>query len=229
MAGLLQQRLAVETDEGVKTQLDIALARLQLASPDSARRLAAVEQLGHSVDPDTQALLIPYTDLQHEPDARVRDAAANSLSQIKQRLLLGDILGQAFMGLSLGSVLLLAALGLAITYGLLGVINMAHGEMLMIGAYSCWLVQQALAQLAPQWLALSAGRAAGRLPDNRRHRHGAGTHYHSSSLRPAAGDAAGYLGISLMLIQLVRMLFGAQNLEVANPAWLSGGLQVCRT
>lgn len=57
------------------------------------------------------------------------------------------------MGLSLGSVLLLAALGLAITYGLLGVINMAHGEMLMIGAYSCWLVQLALAQLAPQWLA----------------------------------------------------------------------------
>jgi urea transport system permease protein len=69
MAGLLQQRLAVETDEGVKTQLDIALARLQLASPDSARRLAAVELLGHSVDPETQALLIPYTDLQHEPDA----------------------------------------------------------------------------------------------------------------------------------------------------------------
>jgi urea transport system permease protein len=66
-------------------------------------------------------------------------AAANSLSQIKHRLLLGDLLGQAFMGLSLGSVLLLAALGLAITYGLLGVINMAHGEMLMIGAYSCWL------------------------------------------------------------------------------------------
>ncbi len=83
----------------------------------------------------------------------MREAASDSLQKIKHRLLLGDLLGQAFMGLSLGSVLLLAALGLAITYGLLGVINMAHGEMLMIGAYSCWLVQQALAQLAPQWLA----------------------------------------------------------------------------
>ncbi len=100
------------------------------------------------------------------------------------------------MGLSLGSVLLLAALGLAITYGLLGVINMAHGEMLMIGAYSCWLVQQALAQLAPQWLAFIRWSRAGRLPDNRRHRHGAGTHYHSSSLWPAAGDAAGHLGLA---------------------------------
>ncbi|EPR2693511.1 urea ABC transporter permease subunit UrtB [Raoultella planticola] len=227
MAGLLQQRLAVETDEGVKTQLDIALARLQLASPDSARRLAAVEQLGHSVDPDTQALLIPYTDLQHEPDARVRAAAANSLSQIKQRLLLGDILGQAFMGLSLGSVLLLAALGLAITYGLLGVINMAHGEMLMIGAYSCWLVQQALAQLAPQWLAFYPLVA---LPVAFLITGGIGMALERTIIRHLYGRPLETLlatwGISLMLIHLVRMLFGAQNLEVANPAWLSGGLQV---
>ncbi|HDG9831229.1 TPA: urea ABC transporter permease subunit UrtB [Raoultella ornithinolytica] len=227
MAGLLQQRLAVETDEGVKTQLDIALARLQLASPDSARRLAAVEQLGHAVDPETQALLIPYTDLQHEPDARVRDAAENSLSQIKQRLLLGDILGQAFMGLSLGSVLLLAALGLAITYGLLGVINMAHGEMLMIGAYSCWLVQQALAQLAPQWLAFYPLVA---LPVAFLITGGIGMALERTIIRHLYGRPLETLlatwGISLMLIQLVRMLFGAQNLEVANPAWLSGGLQV---
>ncbi|BBV76417.1 branched-chain amino acid ABC transporter permease [Raoultella planticola] len=227
MAGLLQQRLAVETDEGVKAQLEIALARLQLASPDSASRLAAVERLGHSVDPDTQALLIPYTDLQHEPDARVRDAAVNSLSQIKQRLLLGDILGQAFMGLSLGSVLLLAALGLAITYGLLGVINMAHGEMLMIGAYSCWLVQQALAQLAPQWLAFYPLIA---LPVAFLITGGIGMALERTIIRHLYGRPLETLlatwGISLMLIQLVRMLFGAQNLEVANPAWLSGGLQV---
>uniref|UniRef100_UPI0031DDC944 urea ABC transporter permease subunit UrtB n=1 Tax=Klebsiella sp. TaxID=576 RepID=UPI0031DDC944 len=227
MAGLLQQRLAVETDEGVKAQLEIALARLQLASPDSASRLAAVERLGHSVDPDTQALLIPYTDLQHEPDARVRDAAVNSLSQIKQRLLLGDILGQAFMGLSLGSVLLLAALGLAITYGLLGVINMAHGEMLMIGAYSCWLVQQALAQLAPQWLAFYPLIA---LPVAFLITGGIGMALERTIIRHLYGRPLETLlatwGISLMLIQLVRMLFGAQNLEVANPVWLSGGLQV---
>lgn len=227
MAGLLQQRLAIEPDDEIKTQLEIALARLQLASPDSARRLAAVEQLGHSVDPETQALLIPYTDVQHEPDARVRDAATTSLSQIKQRLLLGDILGQAFMGLSLGSVLLLAALGLAITYGLLGVINMAHGEMLMIGAYSCWLVQQALSQLAPQWLAFYPLIA---LPVAFLITGGIGMALERTIIRHLYGRPLETLlatwGISLMLIQLVRMLFGAQNLEVANPAWLSGGLQV---
>ncbi|WP_443859165.1 ABC transporter permease subunit, partial [Klebsiella quasipneumoniae] len=142
-----------ESDDNVRGLLEVALARLQLTQPEASARLAAVTLLGHSADPETQALLIPFTDAQHEPDAAVREAASDSLQKIKHRLLLGDLLGQAFMGLSLGSVLLLAALGLAITYGLLGVINMAHGEMLMIGAYSCWLVQQALAQLAPQWLA----------------------------------------------------------------------------
>ncbi len=132
------------------------------------------------------------------------------------------------MGLSLGSVLLLAALGLAITYGLLGVINMAHGEMLMIGAYSCWLVQQALAQLAPQWLAFYPLVAAGGVSGDRRDRHGAGAHHYSSSVWSAAGNAARHRGISLMLIQLVRMLFGAQNVEVANPA-SPAACRSCRT
>lgn len=131
------------------------------------------------------------------------------------------------MGLSLGSVLLLAALGLAITYGLLGVINMAHGEMLMIGAYSCWLVQQALAQLAPQWLAFYPLIA---LPVAFLITGGIGMALERTVIRHLYGRPLETLlatwGISLMLIQLVRMLFGAQNVEVANPAWLSGGVQV---
>ncbi|STV70868.1 Urea ABC transporter [Klebsiella michiganensis] len=114
MAGLLQQRLTAETDGAVKSQLEIALARLQLVSPQPAQRLAAIALLGHSGDPETQALLTPYTDARHEPDPAIRAAAQESLSKIQHRLLLGDLLGQAFMGLSLGSVLLLAALGLAI-------------------------------------------------------------------------------------------------------------------
>ena len=183
--------------------------------------------LGHSADPETQALLIPFTDAQHEPDAAVREAASDSLQKIKHRLLLGDLLGQAFMGLSLGSVLLLAALGLAITYGLLGVINMAHGEMLMIGAYSCWLVQQALAQLAPQWLAFYPLVA---LPVAFLVTAGIGMALERTIIRHLYGRPLETLlatwGISLMLIQLVRMLFGVQNVEVANPAWLSGGVQV---
>ncbi|EML0455567.1 urea ABC transporter permease subunit UrtB [Klebsiella michiganensis] len=227
MAGLLQQRLTAETDGAVKSQLEIALARLQLVSPQPAQRLAAIALLGHSGAPETQALLTPYTDARHEPDPAIRAAAQESLSKIQHRLLLGDLLGQAFMGLSLGSVLLLAALGLAITYGLLGVINMAHGEMLMIGAYSCWLVQQALAQLAPQWLAFYPLIA---LPVAFLITGGIGMALERTVIRHLYGRPLETLlatwGISLMLIQLVRMLFGAQNVEVANPAWLSGGVQV---
>ncbi|HDS5364182.1 urea ABC transporter permease subunit UrtB [Klebsiella variicola subsp. variicola] len=227
MAALLQQRLQAETDENVRGLLEVALARLQLTQPEASARLAAVTLLGHSADPETQALLIPFTDARHEPDAAVREAASDSLQKIKHRLLLGDLLGQAFMGLSLGSVLLLAALGLAITYGLLGVINMAHGEMLMIGAYSCWLVQQALAQLAPQWLAFYPLVA---LPVAFLVTAGIGMALERTIIRHLYGRPLETLlatwGISLMLIQLVRMLFGAQNVEVANPAWLSGGVQV---
>ena len=280
MAALLQQRLQAETDDNVRGLLEVALARLQLTQPEASARLAAVTLLGHSADPETQALLIPFTDAQHEPDAAVREAASDSLQKIKHRLLLGDLLGQAFMGLSLGSVLLLgllerkgdvyaepnadvraeaeitlravegrlvkgelagrifsglslgsilllAALGLAITYGLLGVINMAHGEMLMIGAYSCWLVQQALAQLAPQWLAFYPLVA---LPVAFLVTAGIGMALERTIIRHLYGRPLETLlatwGISLMLIQLVRMLFGAQNVEVANPAWLSGGVQV---
>lgn len=227
MLPLLKQRVSVESDERVKQQLDIALANLQLSSPDPALRMQAVTLLGHSADPETQARLQPYTDAQHEPDAKVRAAAAESLRHIQHRLFWGDVLGQAFMGMSLGSVLLLAALGLAITYGLLGVINMAHGEMLMLGAYSTWLVQQALSQYAPQWLALYPVLA---LPVAFCVTGGIGMLLERTVIRHLYGRPLETLlatwGISLMLIQLVRMLFGAQNVEVANPGWLSGGVQV---
>jgi urea transport system permease protein len=104
---------------------------------------------------------------------------------------------------------------------------MAHGEMLMIGAYSCWLVQQALAQLAPQWLAFYPLVA---LPVAFLMTGGIGMALERTVIRHLYGRPLETLlatwGISLMLIQLVRMLFGAQNVEVANPAWLSGGVQV---
>jgi urea transport system permease protein len=223
---MLEKRLKVETDDGVKQQLELALANLQLTSPDAAVRAQAMTLLGHSSDPETQARLQPYTDAQHEPDATVRAAAAESLKQIQHRLFWGDILGQAFMGISLGSILLLAALGLAITYGLLGVINMAHGEMLMLGAYSTWLVQQALSQFAPQWLAFYPLLA---LPVAFCITGGIGMLLERTIIRHLYGRPLETLlatwGISLMLIQLVRMLFGPQNLEVSNPAWLSGGIQ----
>ncbi|QDY43584.1 urea ABC transporter permease subunit UrtB [Candidatus Pantoea soli] len=224
---LIAQRLASEPDSQVRAVLTLAAASLQLASADAAVRLQAVTLLGASGDPAMQASLSRLTEASNEPDARVRAAAAASLQQLKQRLMWGDLLGQAFSGLSLGSILLLAALGLAITYGLLGVINMAHGEMLMLGAYATWLVQNLFQQFAPQWLAwypllalpvaFAVTATVGMLLERTLIRHLYG--------RPLETLLATW-GISLMLIQLVRMLFGAQNLEVANPPWLSGGWQL---
>jgi urea transport system permease protein len=221
---LLTGRLAAEQDDDVRAVLAQAVAGLQLADADPQIRLKAVKLLGETSDPQTQAALTRLA--QNEPDAQVRAAAADSLKQIQQRLRLGELLGQAFSGLSLGSVLLLAALGLAITYGLLGVINMAHGEMLMLGAYATWLVQTLFQRYAPEWLAFYpllalpvaffVTAAIGMALERTIVRHLYG--------RPLETLLATW-GISLMLIQLVRVLFGTQNLEVANPQWLSGGWQ----
>ncbi|HFH4692888.1 TPA: urea ABC transporter permease subunit UrtB, partial [Pseudomonas aeruginosa] len=217
----------IESDAGVKEALGLALANLQLGDPDPALRLSAVRLLGESGDPLARTRLENLLDPAVEPEEGVRIAAATSLAQVKRRLLVGDLLGQAFSGLSLGSILLLAALGLAITYGLLGVINMAHGEMLMLGAYSTYVVQLLFQRLAPEWLALypllalpvafCVSAAIGMALERTVIRHLYG--------RPLETLLATW-GISLVLIQLVRMLFGAQNVEVANPAWLSGGIQV---
>ncbi|VDZ88951.1 inner-membrane translocator [Lelliottia amnigena] len=98
MLNLLQQRLQAEQDDKVRAALEAALANLLLASPQAEVRLQAVALLGHSTDPETQARLTPFTQTQTEPDARVREAAADSLRQIQHRLLIGDLLGQAFMG-----------------------------------------------------------------------------------------------------------------------------------
>ena len=221
------QRLAGEADDSVRAALSLALANLQLADPDPAVRLSAVRLLGGTGDPlartRLEALLVPGV----EADASVHTAAETSLAQVKRKLMFGEILGQAFSGMSLGSILLLAALGLAITFGLLGVINMAHGEMLMLGAYSTYGVQLLMQRYVPQAIefyplvalpvAFLVTAAIGMALERTVIRHLYG--------RPLETLLATW-GISLMLIQLVRLVFGAQNVEVANPGWLSGGLQV---
>ncbi|NMZ49279.1 urea ABC transporter permease subunit UrtB [Pseudomonas poae] len=223
----LDQQVAAETDENVHTALSLALANLQLVDNDPVVRLAAVRLLGGTGDPlartRLEALLAPGV----ETDAAVHTAAETSLAQVKRKLMVGEILGQAFSGMSLGSILLLAALGLAITFGLLGVINMAHGEMLMLGAYSTYVVQLLMQRYVPAaiefyplialpvafFVTACIGMALERTVI--RHLYG----------RPLETLLATW-GISLMLIQLVRLVFGAQNVEVSNPEWLSGGIQV---
>ena len=224
---LIEQQQASETDEQVQTALSLALANLQLVDPDPLVRLKAVRLLGETGEPQARVRLEGILADGVETDPRVSAAAATSLEQVKRRLLIGELLGQAFSGLSLGSILLLAALGLAITFGLLGVINMAHGEMLMLGAYATYMVQVLFQRYAPEAVALyplvalpvaffitaAIGMALERTVI--RHLYG----------RPLETLLATW-GISLILIQLVRSIFGAQNVEVANPYWLSGGAQV---
>ena len=223
---LLENRLSMEADENVRDAITLALANLQLEASDPAVRLAAVERLGKTGDPLARTRLQSLLDGE-ESDATVRAAAEQSLAQVKNKLLIGELLGQAFSGLSLGSILLLAALGLAITFGLLGVINMAHGEMLMLGAYTTYVVQLSFQRLAPEYLTLYPLAA---LPIAFLVTACIGMALERTVIRHLYGRPLETLlatwGISLILIQLVRVTFGAQNVEVANPAWLSGGMQV---
>jgi urea transport system permease protein len=162
-----------------------------------------------------------------ESDPEIRDSAAKAISKIENRQFFINQAANLFYGLSLGSILLLAALGLAITFGLMGVINMAHGEMLMLGAYSTFIVQNLFKEFLPSFfdwylivsipIAFIVSASIGVLLERSIIRHLYG--------RPLETLLATW-GISLILIQSVRLIFGAQNVAVANPSFLSGGIEV---
>ena len=231
MLPLLDKALAAEKDPEIRARLQLAHAQASLGSTDAAVRLAAVRTLGGSSDPRVRQLLMALTEKQGEswgePDGAVRAAAGTSIRSIEERLAWADALGRAFTGLSLGSILLLAALGLAITYGVMGVINMAHGELLMVGAYSAWVMQSVFRAHLPgllDWYLLAAipvgflaAALVGILMERIVIRHLYG--------RPLETLLATW-GISLFLMQSARTLFGAQNVEVANPVWMAGGIEV---
>ena len=215
----------------MRAALEIAQARLELQSADPAARRHAVELLGRSDDaafrPVLAALMQQRDGAYAEPDAGVREAAADALRRIDRRLATVEWAGNLFYGLSLGSVLLLAALGLAITFGLMGVINMAHGELLMIGAYVTYVVQTLFRAWLPGWLDWYVAAA---LPLAFLVTALVGMALERTVIRWLYGRPLETLlatwGISLMLMQGVRSLFGAQNVEVGNPGWMSGGVTV---
>jgi urea transport system permease protein len=229
---LIVQALASETDAQVRAALEIAQANLELKSADPAVRRHAVQILGRSENSTFIPVLTAMTgqDSQGryaEPDAGVREAAQAALRAIDRHQTAIEWAGNLFYGVSLGSVLLLAALGLAITFGLMGVINMAHGELLMIGAYATYIVQSAFRAWAPAWLdwyviaALPVAFVVTAL---------VGMALERTVIRWLYGRPLETLlatwGISLILMQLVRSLFGAQNVEVSNPGWMTGGITV---
>ena len=225
---LITKALAGELDPRARQSLELAQAALQLASEDSALRLAAAAKLGEARERAVRALIEER--LQAESAQEVKAALRQSLASIDSRLALANGLGQAFTGISLGSILLLAALGLALTYGLMGVINMAQGELIMVGAYATWLVQAAFRQYLPEWfdayllLALPVAFAASAL---------VGALMERTVIRFLYGRPLETLlatwGLSLVLMQAVRSLFGAQNVAVENPSWMSGSLTVLGT
>ena len=228
---LVEKNLAKETNDEIREVFFLVLAKERLKSDDKKKRLQSlkiIKEFGNNDFKNALERLLRKKEKGEflESDSEVRDSAKKALSSIGGRQFFINQIANLFYGISLGSILLLAALGLAITFGLMGVINMAHGEMLMIGAYSTFVIQNLfqkyLASLFDWYLiaaiptAFIVSGVVGIIMERSVIRHLYG--------RPLETLLATW-GISLVLIQTVRLIFGAQNVEVANPSYLSGGIQ----
>lgn len=213
-----------EKSEAVKARLAQLKARLDFNSSDEFTKIEAVKVLADSNRPDVLALINQSLE-QPQSNPALKAALLEAHNKIKTRIQISEWSGHVFSGLSTASILLLAALGLAITYGLLGVINMAHGELIMIGAYTTYVIQSFFkthfAGLV-DWYLLAAIPAAFLVSAL------IGMLIERTVIRPLYGRQLETLlatfGVSLILMQSVRMIFGAQNVEVSNVAWLSGGI-----
>jgi urea transport system permease protein len=218
--------LAKETNRSVKTALGDARAAILLFKSDATevQKLEAVATIKARGDQEALALL---SDIGADQPASVAKAATSAISSIQSSLAVWSTVQNAWYGLSLGSVLLLAAIGLAITFGVMGVINMAHGEMVMIGAYTTFVVQEVIRTRYPALfdyslliavpLAFLVAGAIGVLIERCIIRFLYG--------RPLETLLATW-GLSLVLQQVVRTMFGPTNREVGNPSWMSGAFEV---
>ncbi|MCO5089803.1 urea ABC transporter permease subunit UrtB [Bosea sp. (in: a-proteobacteria)] len=228
-AGLLpivEAAIGKETDQRALAALRQAQAAILIAKPDAQPldRLAAIEVLHERGDQDALATLRA---LPGDASPALKEAQAKAIAAVESRLELWAVAQNLWYGLSLGSVLLLAAIGLAITFGVMGVINMAHGEMVMLGAYTTFVVQGLIRSLAP-WLfdwslaiALPAAFAvAGAV----------GIAIERGVIRFLYGRPLETLlatwGISLILQQAVRTAFGPTNREVGAPGFMSGAFEL---
>jgi urea transport system permease protein len=221
----LEAAMAAEKDPAVlKVMREAhAVAVLKSTRPD-ADKLEAVDVLRNRGGQESLAILASIADGESQA---VKDAADKAVASIKSELLVWEVAQDLWYGISLGSVLLLAAIGLAITFGVMGVINMAHGEMVMLGAYTTYVVQEAIRQSAPwlfDWsltialpLAFIVAGAIGILIERTIIRFLYG--------RPLETLLATW-GLSLILQQGVRTWFGPNNREVGSPSWMSGAFDL---
>ena len=228
---LVEKALAKETNGEIRDIYSLVLAKEGLNSENKQKRLESLKIIREFGDNDFKDILEGLLRKNNkdeflESDPEIRDGADKALSSIQRRQFFINQIANLFYGMSLGSILLLAALGLAITFGLMGVINMAHGEMLMIGAYSTFVIQNLFKEYLPSffdWYLIAAIPIAFIVSGS------IGIIMERSIIRHLYGRPLETLlatwGISLILIQTVRLIFGAQNVEVANPSYLSGGIQ----
>jgi urea transport system permease protein len=225
---LLRSRVAQEPDQGVKKEIATGIALADLDGSDPKLRLDAIAVLKHSSDQDVRNKLASLSDKSPdgtfvEKDASVRQAAASAVQTIDIWRSLYSAIETLFFGLSLGSVLVLIAVGLSITFGVMGVINMAHGELIMIGAYTTYAVQSAmpghigLSILVAIPAAFIVSGLTGVLMERTIIRFLYG--------RPLETLLATF-GVSLILQQTVRSIFSALNRSVITPEWMSGSLRV---
>ncbi|MFW1852209.1 urea ABC transporter permease subunit UrtB [Acinetobacter guillouiae] len=223
---VINQLYLNEKNNKVKARLAQLKARIDFNSPDTLTKIQAVKTLKDSSRPDVLAI-IEQALTQPNLNPELKAALVSAQSSIKTRIQASEWTGHVFSGLSTASILLLAALGLAITYGLLGVINMAHGELIMIGAYTTYVVQSFFKThmgAYVDWYLIAAIPAAFLVSAL------IGMLIERTVIRPLYGRQLETLlatfGVSLILMQLVRMIFGAQNVEVSNISWLSGGISL---
>lgn len=220
-AALLQSLKPNESNTAVLEAMDTAIALYNIESDDAATRLEAVKQLRGSLIPEVRGPLERLAD--NDPDQAVRVEAERALSSIEGKIKMFRLGENVFFGLSLGSVFLLSAIGLAITFGVMGVINMAHGELMMIGAYTTWVIQQVFPNHIEYSLFMAVPAAfvvAGLV----------GIAIERGVIQFLYGRPLETLlatfGISLILQQAARSIFSPLNRAVSLPDWMSGSLQI---
>lgn len=225
---LLRQRLTAETDASVKSAIEQVLLLQDLASTDKNTRIAAISALKDFDSRDAANRLQALTEKDAdgnfmEADSEIRNSATVALIEINSRLRSYAAIETVFFGLSLGAVLVLAAIGLAITFGVMGVINMAHGELMMLGAYTTYVMQQLLPNHLGTALLLSIPMAfmVAAL---------VGIAIERGIIRFLYGRPLETLlatfGVSLVLQQSVRSIFSPLNRSVSTPQWMSGSWQI---
>ena len=218
----LETAIAKEQDPRIKRAMMDARAAIILSSDKASDedKLAAVDVMRQRADQDALGLL---SSLPADTSAPVMKSASGAIAAIKNRLALWDAVQNAWYGISLGSVLLLAAIGLAITFGVMGVINMAHGEMVMIGAYVTFVVQEVIRTRNPALFDYSLAIA---IPLSFLVAGFIGVLIERCIIRFLYGRPLETLlatwGLSLILQQAVRTTFGPNNRDVGNPSWMSG-------